>query len=239
MAKIAVLSDLHGNYPALQAVLEDVRSKKVEGIYCLGDLVGYAPFPDQVIDTIRREGIPTVMGNYDDGVGFERLVCGCSFPDEEARRAGEISLAWTRAHTSPENKAYLRGLPHHLQLELAGRTLYLTHGSPRALNEYLEGDVTDAVLQEIFLLVSAEVLLIGHTHQPFHRVYRGRHLVNAGSVGRPKHGDPHALYCLLDVGEQINPEFIRVPYDYEGVAAAIIEAGLPPAFAETVRTGRG
>jgi putative phosphoesterase len=174
------------------------------------------------------------MGNYDDGVGFDRLVCGCDFPDEEARLAGEQSLGWTKKHTTEDNKAFLRGLPKEIRVEMEGQV----HGSPRALNEYIREDTADETLDEIFQQNSADLLCVGHTHKPFYRSFKGHWIINAGSVGRPKHGDPDALYCMVTINDKVGVEFLKVAYHTEAIAEAILAAGLPGAFAEHVRTGK-
>lgn len=102
--KIVVFSDVHGNLAALEAVLADIRVRKPDRVICAGDLVGYAPFPDGVIEKIRREGIPTVAGNYDDGVGNDGDDCGCAYKDERSRELGQQSIEWTKAHTSPQKR---------------------------------------------------------------------------------------------------------------------------------------
>ena len=238
MSKFALIADIHGNHLALKAVLDDIKKRGIDNIYCLGDLVGYAPFPNEVIEIIKKEGIPTVMGNYDDGVGFDRLVCGCDFPDEEARIKGEQSLIWTKNHLTENNKAFLRSLPKEIRIEAEGLDILLVHGTPRALNEYLYEDTDDSLLEEVVEAVQADILVVGHTHQPFYRVFRGYHIVNAGSVGRPKHGDPNALYGILTITDRIEVEFTKVSYDTEIMSKAILAAGLPKAFAELIRTGR-
>ncbi|MHB9092205.1 MAG: metallophosphoesterase family protein, partial [Chloroflexota bacterium] len=108
--RIAVLSDVHGNKHALEAVLADIDSQGIDRVYCLGDLVGYGAFPNEVIALIRERGIPTVMGNYDEGVGFDRDECGCAYTDPEMRRLGDLSLMWSREQVTAENKAFLRAL---------------------------------------------------------------------------------------------------------------------------------
>lgn len=238
MDRLAFIADIHGNHLALLAVLDDIKRKGVKKIFCLGDLVGYGPFPNEVIEIIRKGRIPTVMGNYDDGVGFDRLACGCDFPNEEARRAGEQSLAWTKEHTTEDNKAFLRSLPKEIRLRAGGRTIQMVHGSPRALNEYLFEDTPESTLQEIFETSGAEILVVGHTHKPFHRLFKGNHLINAGSVGRPKHGDPNAVYCIMTLSEEVNVEFPKVPYDSHTTAKAILDRGLPEEFASLLLTGK-
>jgi len=109
--KIAVISDIHGNIVALQAVLKDISKRKVDMTYCAGDLVGYAPFPNEVIDLLKENKIPVIMGNYDDAIGNQLFVCGCDYKDEQARALGEKSMTWTKEHVTEENKEYLRNLP--------------------------------------------------------------------------------------------------------------------------------
>jgi predicted phosphodiesterase len=117
--------------------------------------------------------------------------------------------------------------------------MLLVHGSPRALNEDIQEDRADETLDEIFQENGADVLCVGHTHKPFSRSFKGHWVINAGSVGRLKHGDPAALYCMVTISGKIEVEFLKVAYDSEAIAAAILAAGLPGAFAEQVRTGKG
>src|SRR4051812_48420978 len=128
--RIAVFSDVHGNLPALDAVLDDIHQQHVEAVYCLGDLVGYGAFPNEVTERIRRDEIPTIMGNYDDGVGFEREECGCAYREEAEQARGQRSLEWTKAHTSTENKVFLRSLRPEIRFDAAGKRALLVHGSP-------------------------------------------------------------------------------------------------------------
>ncbi|UCC67752.1 MAG: metallophosphoesterase family protein [Armatimonadota bacterium] len=128
---IAAFSDIHANRHALDALLADIRQRAYQHVVCLGDLVGYGAFPNEVIETIRAAGIPTLAGNYDDGVGFDRDQCGCAYtrPDDIAR--GDRSLRWTQRVVTNGNKAWLRSLPRDLRLTLADRRILCVHGSPR------------------------------------------------------------------------------------------------------------
>jgi len=138
--RVATFSDIHGNVHALQAVLADIDRQRPDRIFCLGDLVGYGAFPNEVVELIRERGIPTVMGNYDDGVGFDRDDCGCAYTNPEMRRLGDLSLAWSKELVTPENKAFLRPLLSQVRFEARGRRVLLVHGSPRRINEYLYED---------------------------------------------------------------------------------------------------
>lgn len=119
--RIAVFSDIHGNLPALDAVLADVGRPHVDAVYCLGDLVGYAPFPNEVTERIRREQIPTIVGNCDDGVGFDRDECGCAYRKEDERIRRQQSLEWTKARVTAENKAFLRTLVPEIRAVVDGK----------------------------------------------------------------------------------------------------------------------
>jgi putative phosphoesterase len=241
MKRITVFGDIHGNLPALEAVFADMEARRADNFYCLGDLVGYGVWPNEVVAAIRAGEIPTIMGNYDQGVGHDSDDCGCAYRTAEAQALGERSIAWSNAHTSDENKAYLRELVANIPLQLGDLKVLLVHGSPRKLNEYLYEDRPEAGLERIMDAAGADVLVCGHTHLPYHRVLgSGRHVINAGSVGKPKDDDPRACYLILEVdGRDLTVEFIRVAYDVERAAQAIEATDMPHEFAEMLRQGRG
>jgi putative phosphoesterase len=238
----AVISDIHANIHALEAVLADIDAQPdIDEIICLGDLVGYGAYPNQVCDAIRGRNIPSVMGNYDDGVGFERDDCGCAYKVEEDRRRGDQSLAWTIAHTNADNKAHLRTLAPWLRREVDGVRILLVHGSPRKINEYLYEDRPDSSFERIARGADADVILFGHTHLPYQKTVAGTLFVNVGSVGKPKDGNPRAGYALLSVQDgHVGVEIRRVAYDVEAAAAAIRAAdGLPDHFATLLESASG
>ena len=234
--KIAVLSDIHANLHALQAVWADVEAQRPDAVYCLGDLVGYGAHPNEVIDFIRTRSIPTVMGNYDDGVGCDQDDCGCAYTDPVEALLGRQSLFWTRTHTKPNNKRFLQQLPIQIRLEDRRPHLLLVHGSPRKINEYLYEDRPAASFEQIARLAGTDVLFFGHTHLPCQKMVAGTLFVNAGSVGKPKDGDPRAGYVLFSSGLRNRVEFRRVPYDV-AAARAVRQAGLPNHFAKLLRNG--
>ena len=234
---VAIFSDVHGNLPALDAVLADIGERRVDAIFCLGDLVGYGASPNEVIARVRDARIPTLVGNYDDGVGHDRDECGCAYREEAQRRLGDESLRWTRAHVTPEHKAFLRALPFEIRVEIEGRRVLLVHGSPRKLNEYLFEDRPDASFARLAAGSSADVIVFGHTHLPYAKRIDDVWFVNAGSVGKPKDGDWRACYAILDPASTPPAAFVRVEYDVARAAAAIRESGLPDAFAVDLETG--
>jgi predicted phosphodiesterase len=242
---ITIFGDIHANLPALEAVFQDMDARSLANLYCLGDLVGYGTFPNEVIRLIRERGIPTLMGNYDQGVGLSSDDCGCAYKTDVDRKRGERSIAWSNAQTTDENKAFLRALPAHIPLQMDDLKVLLVHGSPRKVNEYLFEDRPDDYFERIMDIAEAEVLVCGHTHLPYHKVLpSGRHVINAGSVGKPKDRDPRAGYITLSVsGRDVNVDFIRVVYDIERAAQAIEltpeDGGMPYPYAQMLREGAG
>jgi len=243
--RITIFGDIHGNLPALEAVFQDMEARGLTDLYCLGDLVGYGTFPNEVVNLIRQRGIPTLMGNYDQGVGNNSDDCGCAYKTDVDRRRGELSIAWSNAHTSDENKTFLRDLPAHIPLQIGDLKVLLVHGSPRKVNEYLFEDRPDDTFERIMDVAQADVLVCGHTHLPYHKMLpSGRHVINAGSVGKPKDHDPRAGYITLTItGREVQVEFIRVAYAVERTAQAIEatpeDGGMPHHFAQLLREGAG
>lgn len=236
--KIAVISDIHSNVHALEKVLKDIHNRNVDLIVCVGDLVGYCTFPNQVIDLIRKENILTIMGNYDDAVGNIRIACGCDYPDPKDAENAAASLSWTIENTSEENRKYLRSLPSEMKFIFEGKEISFVHGSPRRINEYLKENSEEA--KEVMEYFAEDILVCGHTHKPYYKMYGDKMLINAGSVGKSKTGTPDANYVIIDINkEEAQVDIIEVPYDFEKTAKAIEEAGLPKEFAELIRTGRG
>ncbi len=253
--RIALFSDIHSNLPALEAFFKDLETTKPDAIYCLGDLVGYNIWPNEVINEIKKRGIPTIAGNYDFGVGRTSEDCGCAYKSDEEKTMGSKSIAFTNQLIKSEERHYLRTLPAHIQLEYQLNKdhlfLLMVHGSPRKINEYLFEDREVKSMLRIFETANADLLFFGHTHKPYHRIFeyyiKGqtafRHAINIGSIGKPKDGDPRGCYGLITLNENsckfdkdsIKVEFIRVAYDVEKAAKAIEESTLPNAYAEMLR----
>jgi putative phosphoesterase len=240
--KLAIFSDIHANLPSMQVVAEHIRAGGYDAVYCLGDLGGYASQPNEVQALIRGCGCPTVLGNYDEGVGFNKDDCGCHYVKPFDIEMSNISFGWTRDHTTDENKEWLRALPRQLRLKVDGKSILLCHGSPASTTEYLFGWRSDAYFRKFvkggLSDARADVIVFGHTHEPFHKTIDGVDFVNTGSVGRPKDGDPRAGYCVLTINDgTVSTEQIRVDYDVELACRRLIAVGLPEYFANYLRKG--
>jgi predicted phosphodiesterase len=245
--RYALISDIHANLPSLEAVLVDIANHSVDAIYHLGDLVGYAPWPNEVVARLVAEGIPGVAGNYDSTIATDYKHCGCRYEDARQEELSHLSYAWTRKHVSAETKRVLGSLPFRLDLRpfgghVAGPTLTLLHGNQTLNTVYVTEDRSDDFLDKMGASAGAragDVVAFGHTHKAWHRVVNGVNYVNTGSVGRPKDGDLRAGYVLLDArsGAEVDVQLRRVAYDVERTARAIEASALPADFAAYLRAG--
>lgn len=214
--RILLISDIHGNYEALQTVLKIPHDKAI----CLGDIVDYGPDPDRCIDVIRKKEIPTVRGNHDNAVAF-KVDCQCGY------RYKHLSIA-TREYTwkilDRSGIEYLQKLPPLIKAEIDGKRLYLTHASPRSMFEYIKPETPDeeiqAMVDEAMEPLEAEFLVVGHSHIPMNRKLGNLTIINPGSVGQPRDGDNRASCSVFDT-ESGKMEIIRCEYDIDKVCAKI------------------
>lgn len=237
----AIVSDIHSNAEALNAVLDDARAQSAEEIWCLGDIVGYGADPDAVTERMKNESAVSVAGNHD------WAACGListRFFNRHAAAAAE----WTAHHSSRATLDWLAALP--LLARRDGIVLvHATPSAPAAWNYCMQ--VEDALAE--MESYTEPLCLIGHSHYPgaFERdgeeirytrapelvLHEGRqYLVNVGSVGQPRDGDPRAAYALYDT-ESHRLRHVRVPYDVPGAQAKILAAGLPPFLASRLAAG--
>jgi putative phosphoesterase len=231
--RVAVVTDIHANLPALQAVLARIDELGVERVYCGGDLVGYGPHPNEVCAWIEERGIPTIYGNYDYAIARDLEDCGCAYVDQHDRALGQQSVAWTLEHTDRVAKDFMRELPFDLRFDVGARHVHLVHGSPRKVNEYLFEDKPARLYERLAAAEDADALVFGHTHRPWVREHGGVLFVNCGSVGKPKDGDPRGAFAVLDgASGELRATIERVDYDAESVAREVAAAGLPAEYAE-------
>jgi len=220
--KIGIIADPHSNLAALKAVLKDMP--RVDELICVGDLVGYAAEPNEVVKLAKEKRMQIVMGNHDYAVvtrdvrGFNPL-------------AAQAAL-WTADNLRKENLEFLSNLPTHLALTCGKQRIYAVHGSPRdPLNEYIFPDASNRVLAELVRDLDADILVLGHTHMPIERVVFGKLIINPGGVGQPRDRDPRASYVVLNLGKEVKVNFHRVEYDVKTTAEKIEAAGLPSELA--------
>jgi diadenosine tetraphosphatase ApaH/serine/threonine PP2A family protein phosphatase len=231
--RIAILSDVHGNLEALQRVFDSSRQLSVDTVVCLGDIVGYGPFPNECVDLLRQVCRLVVKGNHDAG-------CVGDVPHDKFNTEGEFAIAWTERVLTPGNKEFLRILPLTAKLD----DVTLVHASPREPERWTY-IANWALAAGIFPHFTTSTCCLGHTHIPGIVADDGRintldaghrHIINPGSVGQPRDGDPRASFALLDT-DTPSASIIRVPYDVASTATAIRAAGLPEFLARRLEYG--
>jgi putative phosphoesterase len=228
--RIAVISDIHSNLKALDAVVNSLP--KYDELFCLGDVVGYGPQPNEVVERLRELRPKIVlMGNHDCAVVTGDVT---DFSSHAAR-----AVEWTNREILEANRSYLAGLKPFANVELEGTKLALFHGSPMdPLNEYVFPGMPVAIGRKLLQIASAKVVLLGHTHVPMCYRFDGDVLANPGSVGQPRDGDPRASFAVLTISNQeVRFAVERVDYDVDAVADRILRSGLPSFLAERLYVG--
>lgn len=221
--RFAVISDIHGNIVALDSVLNDIISRNLDAVICTGDMVGYLPYPKEVINRIREKNILVIKGNHDKAIAEQGTLSDEAFAqltEEEVQRSA--SGAFMRNRLDEEDMAYLNRLPESAVLEFDGFTIRFVHGSPKDITEYMYED--EAGLAELADSFGEDAVVSGHTHIPYHKVVGEKHFINAGSVGKPKHGNPKSTYVIIDICDgSIDVEIAEVAYDVAAMTNVIKE----------------
>ncbi|MGD0281703.1 MAG: metallophosphoesterase family protein [Dissulfurispiraceae bacterium] len=237
--KIAVLGDIHGNIEALKTAYEAAVAANADKIFHLGDLGGYAPFVNEVVDFLVEHKIEGVQGNYDEAVAHDLEHCGCKYEDPEQARLSSLSFAWTKAHSSGKSKEYMAALPRVIELSAGGKKVKIFHASPHKNNLYWYEDRPEKFFREMADKADADIMIYGHTHKPYRKDFAGKIFINAGSVGKPKDGDVRTCTTLIEItSESVFVDFIRTAYNVEKVAASIVNSGLPRYFADRLKAAQ-
>lgn len=234
--KIALLSDVHGNLPALEAVLAHAEEMKARVIWNLGDFTGFGASPEQVIQLLKKRKVVSIIGNYDQKV----LKVPQKSDEWKNKKIPEKWFAFDWAFQQLSNKSieFLKSLPETHKETVKNWKVLFTHGSPESIDEALNDETPQEHLRDLAHKAHAKIILCGHSHQPFMRFAGGSIFVNPGSVGRPFDGDPRASYAVLSIKKKkVEVDFFRIEYDVEKAASAQQDAGLPAEFAEMTRRG--
>jgi putative phosphoesterase len=235
--KVALIGDVHANLPALEAVLAHAHEQGVEAIWHVGDFVGYGAFPNQVVQRLRKENVLSIVGNYDLKV-LQFKKKGDKWRRKK-QRDKYLAFKWAYESLSKKNRKYLRFLSQEMRMKVKGKRILLTHGSPASNEEHLTSDTPEKRLRKLAQMAKTDVIICGHSHQPFARQVDGVWFINTGSVGRPDDGDPRACYAILQIeSENLQVRHHRIEYDVERAVAAIREHELPEVFAQMILQGR-
>ncbi|MHA1200679.1 MAG: metallophosphoesterase family protein [Candidatus Heimdallarchaeaceae archaeon] len=233
MAKIAIISDVHANIYALEAVLKDIQRKRnIDEIICLGDVVGYYPYPNECIELIKEQCSLTMLGNHDAGV----------IGDEPSFYFNPVAyemITWTKENIKPEHMQWLTTLPRRRTIEKNGKSIYLVHGSPFKVFDYMDSHSEkhwNVMLGEAFEKIQTGVLIVGHTHVPVRKKFKGKHFLNPGSVGQPRNGTPGAFYSIINTSP-FSSSIVHLKYDFSPLQERMEKLGLPKTLSDRLNHG--
>ena len=246
--RIALISDIHANFPALKAVLDHIHLQDVDGIWNLGDFVGYGAEPDQVVRRLREDQVLSIRGNFDSqALKFPKKKTKWR---ETKRPEAFLAVQWAYENLTQPSREYLGSLPTKIRMRIGATRILLTHGSPASNKERLTSATPEKHLRNLASKAEAQIIICGHSHEPFLKKVKNGIFINPGSVGRQSDGNPEASYATLELG----PEFLcedvwiglspavnhfRVPYDLDSAVNEIRKRSLPEAFAQMLTQGRG
>lgn len=238
--QIAIFSDVHGNLPALEVVLNDIEERGIHQKFCLGDLVDFAPWGNEVIEKVKSLNIPCLMGNHDERIAFDIPVIPLSKHSEEETAARFLAIDHSKKYITEENKKYLSELSFHLKLNYkVGKkhwNIQLVHSSLESNDTYLYESENDETFTDLLINSQSDLVIMGHTHLSFKKYFDGKWAINAGSVGRSREDNRLASYVILTLDEEkITPEIIKLEYPLEEVAQKIEESEIPNYYASFLR----
>ena len=241
VTRIAFIGGIYSNYWALMATLDDIERRGADRTFFLGDLGAFGPHPDRVPDLLRLRGVEGIQGNYEESLSSGANDCHCGYTDPRDNHYAQISYDYTFANTSGAHKEWMGTLPREIRFEAGGLRFLLVHGSPRRINEFLWRSTSpDAFLEKLCTDAKADVIVCTHTGLHWHRrLPSGRHVVNAGVIGRPANdGRTNVWYAQLTArNRELDVEFVPIAYDHHRLAAEMHQEALPAEFIETVMTG--
>ncbi|HEY2932214.1 MAG TPA: YfcE family phosphodiesterase [Acidobacteriota bacterium] len=217
--RIALISDVHANLPALQCVLEDIRKRKIRRIYCAGDLVGDGPFPGEVLRLLRKHRVTSIRGNSDLKVLRAR---------GERKKEREPLARWTLKRLTLSDLSQLEKLPARRQVQIGGKKILIVHGSPFSEMEYITPQRKPKELEEMLSETDCQILICGHSHESFVRRLKNGWVINCGAVGKHLNGTGHAQYAVLSISNgKVQASIEDVPYPRERLFRAAVDRNFP------------
>ena len=247
MIEIAIFSDIHGNLPALKVVVKDIEQRGIDQMYCLGDLVDFAPWGNEVIECIRDLKIPCLLGNHDERIAFNNPIIPIPHHDAEETIQRTKAINHSKDTITEANKKWMSQLPYTIELRYkikdTFRKVLLVHASTRSNDEYIHVGHDSKDLEGMLTLSGADVIVMGHTHIAYQKeILLGgnnkRLLLNDGSVGRSREADRLASYAILRISEQgITAEIVKLEYPVQEVADAIFKSDIPDFYGNFLLNG--
>lgn len=235
--QVAIISDIHANLIALEHALTDIDRKGIKQIYCLGDLVDFAPWGNEVVSLMKKRGIPCLLGNHDERIAYDTAVIPLEHHHAIETANRDKAIAHSKRTIYPDNKRWLGNLPFSLTLtfKINGvfKRVLLVHATPVSNDQYLfEKDDKQSIALDL-INNGIDAIIMGHTHYSYIQKESDVLFVNCGSVGRSKEVDRKASYTILTISEKcIDAEIVKVEYPINDVAQAIYQSEIPDFYAD-------
>jgi putative phosphoesterase len=234
MTKLAIFSDIHGNLPAFEAVLEDIQNQGIDNLLCLGDAANFGPQPKETLERLRALACPVVMGNTDDSLLKPRTLADIKEPNENTLFFLEVEN-WCTEQLDEHDRTFIRTFQPTVALDLDKLNLLSYHGSPKSYHDQIIATTPEEILNSYFEKAKANLYTGGHTHEQFVRRYFQARVMNPGSVGLPyiykkdgtEMGPLFAEYVVLETTPEVNITFKRIPYELEKLAKAVRASHMP------------
>jgi len=224
--KFAVVSDIHSNLHALQAAQEVIKENHVDMVVCAGDIIGYGAFPNECCEIVKRLAVHCIFGNHE----VSALTRDTIWMNPYAAKASK----WTSDVLNQDSRDYLASIEQCAKFESSGARVAMCHGSLESVVEYVyEGDARESMLTS----AGSDILILGHTHIPYMKKFGSSLILNPGSIGQPRDGDPKGSLAVIDTATRIS-SIIRFDYDIEAAWSAIVSAGLPDYLGERLFLGK-
>ncbi len=222
---VGLIADVHSNAIALREVLSTLDAIGAEKILHAGDIIGYNPYPDETVELFKKKKIISILGNHD-----RALITGDT---SDFNPYAAAALRWTKSTISPDNIDYIRGLENVEHINLQDIRITLVHGSPKDPDEYI---YPEDVESDLLKAGDCDILILGHTHVQFKKEHPEGIIVNPGSVGQPRDGNPRAAFAVLDTDTR-KIKLERASYNIEKVIEDMLAAHLPEKLAFRLRAG--
>ncbi|MNK05821.1 phosphodiesterase [compost metagenome] len=241
MIQLAIISDIHANLIALDAVLTDLKNKGLTQIYCLGDLVDFAPWGNEVIDRIQEKNIPCLLGNHDQRIAFDEAIIPLPHHDVIETSNREIAINLSKKEISAPHKKWLATLPYNIELTFKlgtnFRKIRLVHASLQSNDEYIHESSPKTLLSDQLKQKAIDILVMGHTHHSYIQQVEDVMFINCGSVGRSKEKDRKASYAIVTLTEEgIDAQIVKVDYPIDQVAEAIYNSDIPNFYGDFLKS---
>lgn len=227
--KIAIISDIHSNFPALEEVLKEIKKRKIKKIFCCGDVIGYGSMPNKCIKELIKNNVKSIYGNHEYALLNENSLSWFNYQAVKA-------LLWHKENLNKNAWRWIKKLKEKMIIKIANKKIAIFHGSPNSCFEYVWEETSQEIFNYWLEQYNVDIIILGHTHIPFIKNIKNKIIINPGSVGQPRDKNNKASFCIINL-KNFNSKIIRINYNIDKIAKDIMKKGLPKIFADRLYIG--